>query len=138
MFYVSFYFYCECLTDANEHQDKFSDPALQLETVNVFGLNSKNLLNGCMVQNGFLQNNRMNITSNPLAETDEDKVRRFVVLHMNVFIMKLFLCLRVSYILVLLIFLDQNFWFLTRFYTLISRIFCLILTCPTVISHLIV
>ncbi|XP_021913765.1 interference hedgehog-like isoform X2 [Zootermopsis nevadensis] len=59
--------------DANEHQDKFSDPALQLETVNVFGLNSKNLLNGCMVQNGFLQNNRMNITSNPLAETDEDK-----------------------------------------------------------------
>jgi hypothetical protein len=65
------------LTDTNEHQDKFSDPALQLETMNVFGLNSKNLLNGCVTQNGFLQNKKMNITSNPLAETDEDKVRSF-------------------------------------------------------------
>lgn len=63
------------MTDASEHQDKFSDPALQLETVNVFGLNSKNLLNGCVTQNGFLHSNKLNITSNPLAETDEDKVK---------------------------------------------------------------
>jgi hypothetical protein len=90
MFYVFVVFVCKCLTDTNEHQDKFSDPALQLETVNVFGLNSKNLLNGCVVQNGFLQNNRMNITSNPLAETDEDKVRRFSILHINIFIIKQF------------------------------------------------
>jgi len=70
----------KCLTDASEHQDKFSDPALQLETVNVFGLNSKNLLNGCVTQNGFLHNNKLNITSNPLAETDEDKVNMFFIL----------------------------------------------------------
>jgi hypothetical protein len=75
--------YCECLTDTNEHQDKFSDPALQLQSMNVFGLNSKNLLNGSVTQNGFLQNNKMNITSNPLAETDEDKVRSFSCLPLH-------------------------------------------------------
>ncbi|PSN34324.1 hypothetical protein C0J52_23725 [Blattella germanica] len=57
----------------NEHQDKFNDATLQMETVNVYGLNSKNLLNGCVAQNGFLQNNKINITNNPLAENDEDK-----------------------------------------------------------------
>lgn len=77
MFNAFVIFGCEYLTDTNEHQDKFTDPALQLETMSVFGLNSKNLLNGCVTQNGFLQNNKMNITSNPLAETDEDKVRNF-------------------------------------------------------------
>ncbi|XP_069684363.1 interference hedgehog-like [Periplaneta americana] len=55
--------------DTNDNQDKFNDPALQME----FGLNSKNMLNGGVSQNGFLQNSKMNITSNPLAETDEDK-----------------------------------------------------------------
>ena len=64
------------LTGEAGHQDKLSDPALQMEPVNVYG---KNILNGCVPQNGFLQNSKMNITNNPLAETDEDKVSQTTI-----------------------------------------------------------
>lgn len=95
-------FVFQCLTDASEHQDKFSDPALQLETVNVFGLNSKNLLNGCVTQNGFLHSNKLNITSNPLAETDEDKVKMFSIL---LYYLCIYNCLKIALCFELVIFL---------------------------------
>ncbi|KAJ9596466.1 hypothetical protein L9F63_012505, partial [Diploptera punctata] len=48
-----------------EHQDKFTDPESY----------SKNILNGSVSQNGFLQNNKMNITNNPLATQTRIRTR---------------------------------------------------------------
>ncbi|XP_067011559.2 interference hedgehog isoform X2 [Anabrus simplex] len=45
---------------------------------NMFALNSKNLINGRLQQNGFLRGNKMNITTNPLADSDEDKNQNVV------------------------------------------------------------
>lgn len=60
--------------DPNEHQDKFNDSVIHAtDPVNAFG---KNIMNGCITQNGYIQNNKMNITNNPLAETEGDKVKK--------------------------------------------------------------
>nr|CAD7586982.1 unnamed protein product [Timema genevievae] len=61
--------------NSGEQQDKFGDDALQMEQANVFGLNTKNLINGCLPQNGYLSNSKMNITNNPLADNDQDKIQ---------------------------------------------------------------
>nr|CAD7393998.1 unnamed protein product [Timema cristinae] len=62
-------------SDSGEQQDKFGDDTLQMEQANVFGLNTKNLINGCLPQNGYLSNSKMNITNNPLADNDQDKIQ---------------------------------------------------------------
>ena len=47
------------------------------DPVNAFG---KNIMNGCLTQNGYIQNNKMNITNNPLAETEGDKVTNKILI----------------------------------------------------------
>lgn len=63
---------------AGSHQDKGNDPGLQGDAATVFALNSKTILNGRLPQNGHHTTNKINITTNPLAESDEDKNQNVV------------------------------------------------------------